>query len=158
MNSKQKLAEFTEQQIRKHADSMLVPQRDGSLMAFGKYVIKPTQQRFSVWTWDRKQGEFTSQRSALGWCSAERHKYYNLSRDIMRLDQQLSFLSNDVQHSVDTIKHSRNVDFCEILQVKLDYKKHCLTYVKNELEKCLNRAKYIELKDFQNETARILSV
>lgn len=158
MNVRQKLAQFTDQQIRKHAERMLVPQPDGSLVAFGKYLIKKQQHNFSVHTWDRKQGDFSSQRSALGWCSAERHRCFNLSREIMRLDQSLNHLSADIQHTTSTIKHSQDFDFCDILEVKLDHKRQRLTYVKNELEKCLNRAKYIELKDFQNETARILSV
>lgn len=158
MNVRQKLDQFTDQQIRKHAEHMLVPQPDGSLVAFGKYLIKKQQHNFSVFTWDRKQGDFSSQRSALGWCSAERHSCFNLSREICQLDQSLNHLTADVQQTTNTIKHSQDYNFRDILEVKLDHKRQRLTYVKNELEKCLNRAKYIELKDFQNETARILSV
>lgn len=158
MNVQKKLAQFTEQQIRKHAQRMLVPQPDGSLVAFGKYLIKQQQHQFAVYTWDRKQGDFSSQRSALGWCSAERHRQYNLSNEIRQLDHAVDHLTADIQHTSTTLKRSQNFDFCDILQVKLDHKRQRLTYVKNELEKCLSRAKYIELKDFQNETARILSV
>lgn len=158
MNVQKKLAQFTDQQLKKHADRMLVPQPDGSLVAFGRYLIKQRQHHYSVYTWDRKQGDFASQRSALGWCSAERHRYYNLSREILQLDQTLDHLTVDIEQTTNSIKHSNNHEFCDILQVKLAHKRQRLTRVRNELENCLSRAKYIELKDFQNETARILSV
>lgn len=158
MNVKQKLDHFTEQQIRKHVDCMVLPRPDGSVVAYGKYVIKPTNQKFAVHTWDRQQHEFTSKRAALAWCSAERHHCFNLANDIARLDQACDLLTNDVWITTQFRAQSSDQDFCDVLTAKLGHKQSRLAYVKNQLENCLTRAKYIGLKDFNNETARTLRV
>lgn len=158
MNVKQKLDQFTEQQVRKNAAVMVVTQKDGSVVAFGKYVIKQSQGKFAVNTWDRKQGEFSSRRSALAWCSADRRDHYNLAREIKYLDQRYSALHDDLTTRTGILERSQDPELRENIRTKIAPKQQMLKYVQIELEKCLNRAKYIELKDFQNETARIFSV
>jgi hypothetical protein len=49
---------------------------------------------------------------------------------------------------------SRNNGFSEVVLTKLQPKVQQHTLVDQELEKCLISAKYIQLRGFQNETAR----
>jgi hypothetical protein len=49
---------------------------------------------------------------------------------------------------------TRNEGFAEVVLTKLQPKVERLSWLNNELEKCLNSAKYLQLRGFQNETAR----
>jgi hypothetical protein len=157
MTPNQKLAQFTEQQIRKHASVMLVQQNDGSVLAFGKYFIRQAHGQVTVSTWDRKQGDFTSRKSALAWCSADRKNFFKLAQNIQRLDQRCLHLNHDLQARTALLNKSQDPAFRENVRTKITSKQNMLHYIQAELENCLNRAKYIELKDFQNEAARIFS-
>lgn len=158
MNIKLKLDNFTQQQIHKHAKSLIVPGPKGSLAVYGKYLIKKTKQKFSVCTWDRQHHEFVSQRSALAWCTAQYHDCFNLANDIVRLDQFCDILDNDVWLTKQRLTQRSGSDWYDVLEAKLSHKQSRLDYLKNELENCLIKAKYIGLKDFNNEPARIVSV
>jgi hypothetical protein len=48
----------------------------------------------------------------------------------------------------------RNEDFYEIVNIKIQPKVSQFNLVNSELEKCVKSAKYLQIRGFNNETAR----
>jgi hypothetical protein len=53
-------------------------------------------------------------------------------------------------------RQSRNEDFYEITTTKIQPKIAQYNLVSTELEKCVNQAKYIQIRGFNNETDRTI--
>ena len=64
------------------------------------------------------------------------------------------YLSADINYNKQMAHKGKNHEFQELVITKLESKVGHYSLVDRELEKCLNLAKYIQLKGFQNETAR----
>ena len=129
--------------------------KDGEdVVAFGNYRIRPIRGMFVVTRWADPVAEFSSSRLALSWCIADRYQKYTLANDIMRLVRQQNLLRADLQVRSALSKKIQQPHWRENVELKIQRKKQRLQYVEIQLDKCVNLAKYWQLRGFNNETAR----
>lgn len=117
-------------------------------LAFGRYSIDP---RSGIWTVSKYTsyiGEFSSLRSALSWCIADKYNQYQLQKNIFRLDSHKLLLEADI-HVRSAMKIS-----AESKMMKVDSRRYRLQQLEFQLDKCINQAKYWQIRGFNNETQR----
>lgn len=152
MNASQKLAALAERELPQLLNQVIVA--DGKkYRVFGSYVMRPTTQGYSVTFQDLPVGTFSSTRSALAWCIADKKRQYRLASEIQTLDFSLLRLRNDVDIRKNQARRSHGT-FWETVSAKAQHKQTLCEHLENELSKCVNRAKYLQLQGSTNETAR----
>jgi len=152
MNPSQKLAALAEQELPKLLDHVIIA--DGEkYRVFGSYVLCQTTQGYALTYQDRPVGTFTSSRSAVAWCIADKSRQYNLASEIQHLDFTLLRLRNDIQVRSSQAQKSYGT-FWETVSAKAEHKRSQSQQIENELTKCINSAKYWQLRGSNNETAR----
>lgn len=152
MNQDQKLESFAERSAHM-LDSSIIPLETGYLV-FAKYNLQPNGNFYDVYLYDDLVATFSSKRTAISWCVAEKYRQHQLSFDIRVLDAKKSQLSADIYARQQMSNRSKRDQFAEIVETKLEPKIRYLNTIKAELEKCVNSAKYLQLRGFSNETAR----
>lgn len=152
MNYEQKLESFAKRSAHV-LDNSIIPLDPGYLV-FAKYNLQPDGNRYKVYLYDDLVATFSSKRTAISWCIAERYRQHQLSFDIRVLDAKKSQLSADIYARQQMSNRSRREQFSEIVETKLEPKIRYLNTITAELEKCVNSAKYLQLRGFSNETAR----
>lgn len=134
------------------APNTILPDGRGYLV-FEIYSLQPDQQYWQV----RKRGEpvalMTGLKSAVSWCVADKYQQHQLSTEIMTLDQHKLLLESDISTRETLYKRRLTVDK-EAVAAKLAARKRRLEGVDQRLAKCINVAKYWQLRGFNNETAR----
>jgi hypothetical protein len=134
---------------------MIVDIDKNNYVAFGKYYLCLERQSVSVHSLSGDLiGEFGNKRTAISWCVADNKNMLSLAQNIKSLDRKKSLLSADIHCRRSVADQSRQQGFSEMVLTKLQTKIQQQIMVDRELEKCLNLAKYIQLRGFQNETAR----
>ena len=128
---------------------------DGVYEVFGKYRILPESHGFRVWCSATDVGLFGTTRSALSWCIADKHRAYNLARELKELDNKLTALNNDISVRTAIAERSRRWEFRDPIATKLETKIIRRKQVDNQLAKCISWAKYCQQRGFTNETQRI---
>jgi hypothetical protein len=141
-------------EFRDSLPSLIWQNQDGDYEAFGRYRIVPQNPGYKVYINEDIQGFFNSTRTAISWCVADKYHQYNLSRDIQRYDNMLANISNDIFVRAGIASKSRNNEIKENIEAKLELKILHKKDLESRLNKCLNWAKYLQQKGFENETAR----
>ena len=126
----------------------------GQYEVFDRYVITPEQQGFRVHCSATDVGLFSTTKTALSWCIADKYKHHNLARDILILDNKLSSLTSDISIRANLADRSKQPLFRETIETKLETKIIRKKQVEQELTKCVNYAKYCQQRGFNNETVR----
>jgi hypothetical protein len=128
---------------------------DGTYRVFDRYSIVKENTKYRVYCSASDVGLFSSTKSALSWCIADKYRAYNLARDIAELDTKLSALTSDITARANLADRSTNVEFRETIETKLETKLIKKKQVEAQLSKCINWAKYTQQqKGFNNETVR----
>ncbi len=156
MNKQQKLELFAERELKRNIDSLILDDGTGSIVAFGRYYIEPANTGFQVSTWDRTIHCFSSKKTAMAWCTADKYKHYNLSNMILVLDRKKQALAADIYCRKIMGERGKTESFYEIINMKIQPKIDLYNSVISELEKCVNQAKYMQIRGFNNETARTI--
>jgi hypothetical protein len=154
MTREQKLEAWAERELKRNIDSIIIDNGDGGIVVFGKYCIEAKDSGFCVSTWDREIHSFSSKKSAMSWCTADHQQQYNLSNSILVLDRKKQALAADIYCRKTVGERGRHENFYEIINMKIQPKIDLYNSVDAELEKCVNRAKYLQIRGFNNETAR----
>jgi hypothetical protein len=154
MIKEQKLERFAERELKRNIHTMIVPDTAGGYVAFGKYYLIPVSQGYEVHNFDNIVGTFSNKRSAISWCVADNANNLNLAQTIKVLDKKKQILSADIHCRRAMAQHSRYQGFAEIVNTKIQPKIDSYNSLNAELEKCLNSAKYLQIRGFNNETAR----
>ena len=126
----------------------------GEYEAFGKYRIVSNRPGYRVYCSATDVGIFSSTRTALSWCIADKNQAYNLARNLKETDIKLSSLTADINSRATIGDRSSNLELREIIATKLESKIIQKKQLENQLAKCVNWAKYIQQRGFNNETAR----
>ena len=155
MNKEHKLESWAKNEIRRNLHNMIVPVDNGGYLVFGKYHINPTKQGFAVSNWADTIHEFSSKKAAISYCIADNNNLVNLAIRIKTLDQTQQALANDIQCRKIQCTQARRQEFYDVVDAKVLPNIVRYRAVVSELEKCVNRAKYIQTRGFHNETARI---
>lgn len=153
-NKDQKLEQWAERELKRNIDSMIVADQQGGVVAFGKYLIQPTGQGYLVRTWADPIHEFGTKRAAISYCVADKNNRINLATQIRVLDTKQQILTNDLRCRQAQCNRARTQDFYDTVEAKIFPIASRLEAVTAELEKCVNTAKYIQIRGFHNETAR----
>ena len=155
MNQEQKLEDWAEREIQRNMHKMIVSDEDGGYIAFGKYWIQQTDAGYLVKTWADDIHEFGSKRAAISYCIADNNNLINLAIRIKILDTQQQLLAHEIYCRQAQCRKTRSQTFYDTVDSKVQptISKH--QAISTELEKCVNRAKYIQIRGFHNETARI---
>jgi len=156
MTREQKLEAWAERELKRNIDSIIIDNGAGGIVVFGKYCIEASDTRFCVSTWDREIHSFSSKKSAMSWCTADHQRQYNLSNLILVLDRKKQALAADIYCRKTVGERGRHENFYEIINMKIQPKIDLYNSVDAELEKCVNRAKYLQIRGFNNETARTI--
>ena len=92
----------------------------------------------------------------MSWCTTDHKHYYNLANQILVLDRKKQVLAADIYCRQAIGERGQTESFYEIINMKLQPKINQYNSVTAELEKCVNQAKYMQIKGFNNETARTI--
>lgn len=152
MKASRKLAALAERELPHLLENVIV--EDGEkYRAFGKYTIQPRDPGFDVSIRDDAVGKFSTTKSALAWCIADRLNYFNLARQIQELDQSLTRLRNDI-YIRKNIADRMSGTAWETVITKVSYRQDQSQLLEQELTKCINLAKYWQLRGNSDETKR----
>jgi hypothetical protein len=154
MKSDQEFDRIFRQEFSNITSNLLWQNDAGEYEVFGKYRIIPARPGYQVYCSATDIGIFNSTRSALSWCIADKFNAYNTAREILTLDQHLGALTRDIATGTSVGERSKNWEFRDTIGTKLETKIIRKKQVENELTKCVNWAKYIQQRGFENETAR----
>jgi hypothetical protein len=133
----------------------LIWQNDsGEYEAFGRYRIIPQRPGYKVFCSATEIGTFHSTRTALSWCIADKNCAYNTARELLTVDNKLNALTQDINARAAVGDRSQNPVLRETILTKLESKIIHKKQLENQLTKCVDWAKYIQQKGFDNETAR----
>lgn len=155
--SRTKAAELLEKITQSHLlnspNSIL--QTEHSIQAFGAYHINKMPNSFKIYKNLVAVAETATARSALAWCIADKYCVKNLRNKILELDNQLNIKQTDICFFKHTINNSKDSAQRFAIEDKLQDAIYKARQLKNQLDKCLNSAKYYQLKGFENETSRL---
>lgn len=155
MTRQMKLDQWAEKELKRNLQYLIVEDDQGGYVVFGKYYLCHEPTGYAVYNRSGDQiDKFSSKRSAISWCVADHRNMLNLAQSIRSLDAKWRSLTSDIACRRHMAERSRDHDFSEIVFTKLQTKIAQQSQIGQELEKCLNLAKYIQLRGFQNETAR----
>jgi hypothetical protein len=135
--------------------NVIIPLDNGAYEVFGKYQIIPQYPGYLVMCHASEAGIFHSTRTAMGWCIADKYKDYNLARELLTLDNKLYNLNHDIVVRATIADRSTRPEFREAVGTKLETKIIHKKLVENQLSNCVNLAKYLQQRGFNNEAQRI---
>ena len=139
----------------KNLESNLVWQNeDGDYELFGKYRIVSVKPGYQVYCSEQAAGVFSSTRSAVSWCIADKYSNFKLAQELLTIDRKLELLKNDIFVRSAVADRSKRAQFREDIGTKLETKIIYKKVLEIELSKCVNWAKYRQQRGFINETAR----
>ena len=148
-----KLHDMVAQDLASLAPNTIIPDGRGYL-AFEIYSIQPQKGLWHISKRGVAVGTMTSARTAVSWCVADKYHQHALSTDIQNLDQHKQYLENDI-HIRETLVRARRLPIStDAAEAKISSRKRRLEQVDERLTKCVNVAKYWQLRGFNNETAR----
>jgi hypothetical protein len=126
----------------------------GEYEAFGQYRIVPQRPGYQVFCSATEIGTFHSTRTAISWCIADKHSAHTTARELLTVDNKLNALTQDINVRAAIGDRSQNPGLREIILTKLESKIIHKKQLENQLTKCVSWAKYMQLRGFDNETAR----
>ena len=123
--------------------------------AFGRYRLQKTDNGIAVKRVDGIQTLiFGSMKTGLSWCIADKFNQHTLAMELEKLDSQSQNLRCDVLVRQQIINRMTDLNRKDAADTKISTKKIRLRQIDNELDKCVNLAKYWQLRGFNDEIAR----
>jgi len=148
----QRLQELVDRHLFNNPNTIL--KNKDSIRAFGIYTIRSTDGYYTVYRNRVLQTHLFAAKSALAWCVADKYLLKSLKQRIKNLDHDLGYRKNEIEIMKSAIA-SVSSDRKYIIEDKLQTSIMRAQRARNQLNKCLNSAKYYQLKGFENETSRL---
>ena len=127
---------------------------NGRYHVFGEYELT-MQGSYCIMQGTRHDIQrFSSVKNALAWCIANKYQRYDVSREILDLDQQRQISEADLEVRSHLARRCSDPARRETAQLKVEHRRRQLCYITDRLTKCVNLAKYWQIRGFNNETAR----
>ena len=142
------------QEFRDLMPNVIWQNDDGVYEVFGHYRIHAEDRGFRVYCSGTDVGIFSSTRTALSWCIADKNGSYNTARELLTIDNKLYSLTSDIATRAAIGDRSQNPALKELILTKLESKIYIKKMLENQLANCVNWAKYCQQRGFDNETAR----
>lgn len=150
-----KVESWVQKEFQQMSSFLLWKNERGEYEVFGRYKIIPVKNGFKVHSNnDDEQGFFSSTRTAISWCIADKYNKIDLADQLLLLDNRLNNISNDIFVRLGTAHKSQNADTKENIETKLETKILHKKELEYQLDKCVDWAKYLQKKGFENETSR----
>jgi hypothetical protein len=156
MKYKQKLETFARRELLNLSDNLIV-EDDGKYFIFGKYTVEKIDNKFKVGCRDDLVGYFSSSKTAVAWCIADKLGQINTAIRLRQLDQEFIRYDQDIHAKQRLIAKSKDFNFQETVAVKLERQITQRRAIETEILKCVNLAKYWQYRGFNNETERTSS-
>ena len=154
MKSDQEFERLFRQEFRDVMPNTLWQNNDGSYQVFGHYRIQTERPGYRVFCSATDVGVFSSTRTALSWCIADKNKSYNTARELLTVDTKLTALTQDINARAAVGDRSKSPALRETILTKLETKIIRKKLLENQLTKCVTWAKYIQQRGFEDETQR----
>ena len=122
---------------------------------FGHYTVTNSKANIKVKRDNIQVGIFTSLSIAISWCTANNVGNTMLASRIQHLDDDKRRLSDDIWFSITAYNTRKDKLSFSVLPVKIEYKRARLSRITNDLQYCISKAKYVQIKEFNNEIERI---
>jgi hypothetical protein len=155
--NKQKAAALLQQLAQEHLLSnpnSIISSKD-SVQAFGCYTISLKDHLYHVYKNRVLAVTVCSRKSALSWCIADKYKVTPLAENIEHYDRELDRKNSEIAHYKNVLHANVPTERKSIIADRLFESILKAKHIHNELDKCVNRAKYWQQKGFNNETARL---
>lgn len=149
----QKLEKIVKQDLQIVVQNTIFRDADGYQL-FDQYQIRFSEHGVTVWAHQEQIQWFSSLKSAVSWCIANKYKQYNLARDIEMSDSDSSRIGNDVEVIQEILPTIRDRERRSVVRDKLQTKQTQLKQAQQRLMKCVNLAKYFQIRGFNDEIAR----
>ena len=154
MKSDQEFERLFRQEFRDIMPNTIWKNDDGVYVVFGHYRIHPQRPGYRVFCSATDVGVFSSTKTALSWCIADKNKAYNTARELLTIDTKLTALTQDINTRAAVGDRSQNPQLRETILTKLETKIIQKKLLENQLTKCVTWAKYIQQRGFEDETQR----
>jgi hypothetical protein len=154
MKPDQELERMFRQEFKDAVANLIWQTDSGEYEVFGKYRIIPQRPGYRVFCSATEVGTFHSTKTALSWCIADKHNAYNTARELLTVDNKLTALTQDINARAAIGDRSKSPELRETILTKLESKIIHKKQLENQLTKCVDWAKYMQLRGFDNETAR----
>jgi len=154
MKSKKSVERALADELQQILPNIIAPDSQGGYQLFGRYRLVSDDQQHQVFCNDTPAAVFGTTRAAVSWCIADRYQQYRLARDIETTDRMLSRVTHDVQVRSAVSRQSKQYEFRDHVEAKLQTRSIRKQQLENHLAVCVNLAKYIQQRGFDNETAR----
>ena len=154
MKSDQEFDRLFRQEFKDITPNLIWKTDSGEYEAFGRYRIVPQRPGYRVFCSATEVGTFHSTKTAISWCIADKHSAYNTARELLTVDNKLNALTQDINARAAIGDRSKNPELRETILTKLESKIIHKKQLENQLTKCVDWAKYMQLRGFDNETAR----
>jgi hypothetical protein len=154
MKPDQEFERMFRQEFKDITPNLIWQNDSGEYEVFGKYRIIPRRPGYQVFCSASDVGIFNSTKSALSWCIADKNRAYNTAFELLTVDHKLAALTADIATRAAIGDRSRNPELRETILTKLETKIIQKKMLENQLTKCVDWAKYIQLRGFDNETQR----
>jgi hypothetical protein len=128
---------------------------DGVIRAFGRYTIIRNSKSYQVYRSATLAVEPSSSKVAISWCIADKYGKDSLAYDLIAHEQEVERRSDEIVYYRNTLAHSQDSTLKFVVADRLVESQARLKYAQEQLDKCVNLAKYWQLKGFKDETARI---
>jgi hypothetical protein len=150
----QRLQDMLEPDLAELISNAILPDDDG-YMAFGIYYFRRDRDHWDVYKRQDLQAQFSNIKIAVSWAIADKYQQYGLGRDLVNLDIHRRSLSADIEVRAGLSKKITDSNRKESVDLKIYMRKQRLKDVETRLTKCVNVAKYWQIRGFNNETARL---
>jgi hypothetical protein len=156
MKHHRKLEVFAERELNNLADNLVL--RDGDCyFLFGRYDLIKTDHGVQVQDRNTLVGTFSSTKTAVAWCIADKYNQLNVSRLIQHLDRERVRYINDIEVKRQLLAKSADPEFRDTVYIKITHQQRQRQGIETELTKYVNLAKYWQYRGFNNETQRTSS-
>ena len=126
----------------------------GRYHVFGEYELEVNKKGCMMRSSRHDDRMFSSVKTALSWCIANKFQRHDVARDILELDQQHQIAEADLEVRSHLARRCSDPVRRETAQLKVEHRRRQMAEVTDRLTKCVNLAKYWQIRGFNNETAR----
>lgn len=154
MTQEQKLERWAQREILRNINHLILEDDDGSILAFGCYDIRPESRSVAVYRDGALLNRFATRAVALSWCVAQHKNLITFGNHIEILDHQCRRVRADIRATKHMEQMLSDPDRREVLRSKIQNKQWYFNMLDSDLAKCVEKAKYLQLRGFRNETAR----
>jgi hypothetical protein len=137
-------------------DLFIVREDDGTYNLFGKYIITPTEQGYTVTLHDLTENfnlTFCTLRNAVTWCVFDKHQKYKEVKRIHELDNILGSYDAHIVQYKRLAERSKSIESRSIYLTKLSEQKLKKRQAAMEMEDYALTSKHWQIKKFAENQA-----